>query len=97
MCCVLSHFSHVQPFVTTWTIPCQAPLSMEFSRQEHWSGLPCLFQEIFLTQGSNPGLLCLMHCRQVLYYQHHLGSSIYYYLYICTSSGYVSKEMKTVI
>jgi len=26
---------------TPWTIACQAPLSMRFSRQEHWSGLPC--------------------------------------------------------
>ena len=24
-----------------WTVACQAPLSMEFSRQEHWSVLPC--------------------------------------------------------
>ena len=24
-----------------WTVACQAPLSMEFSRQEYWSGLPC--------------------------------------------------------
>ena len=24
-----------------WTIACQAPLSMEFSRHEYWSGLPC--------------------------------------------------------
>ena len=31
-------FSRVQLF-TTWTIACQAPLSMEFSRQEYWSGL----------------------------------------------------------
>ena len=36
----LSHFSHVQLFVTLWTIACQAPPSMGFSRQEHWSGLP---------------------------------------------------------
>ena len=28
-------------FVTLWTIACQAPLSMGFSRQEYWSGLPC--------------------------------------------------------
>ena len=28
--------------VTVWTVPHQAPLSMGFSRQEHWSGLPCL-------------------------------------------------------
>ena len=27
-------------FATPWTIACQAPLSMGFSRQEHWSGLP---------------------------------------------------------
>ena len=38
---------------------CQALLSVKFSRQEYWSGLP------FPTQGSNSGLL---HCRQVLYH-----------------------------
>ena len=31
--------SHVQLFATPWTISYQAPLSMEFSRQEYWSGL----------------------------------------------------------
>ena len=39
--CLLSCFSHVQLFVTLWSVACQAPLSMGFSRQEHWSGLPC--------------------------------------------------------
>ena len=34
-------FSHVQLFETPWTIAHQAILSMEFSRQEYWSGLPC--------------------------------------------------------
>ena len=38
---LLSHFSCVQLFVTPWTVACQAPLSMGFSRQEYWSGLPC--------------------------------------------------------
>ena len=37
MCCVLGC---VQLFATPWTVARQAPLSMEFSRQEHWSGLP---------------------------------------------------------
>ena len=32
--------SHVQLFVTPWTVARQAPLSMEFSRQEYWGGLP---------------------------------------------------------
>ena len=38
--CVLNRFSHVQLFVTPSTVECQAPLSMGFSRQEYWSGLP---------------------------------------------------------
>ena len=38
---VLSHFSRVQLFVALWTVACQDPLSMGFSRQEYWSGLPC--------------------------------------------------------
>ena len=32
---------HVQLFVTPWTVSCQFPLSMGFSRQAYWSGLPC--------------------------------------------------------
>ena len=42
--CMLSHFSHVWLFVTPrppWTVARQAPLSMGFSRQEYWSGMPC--------------------------------------------------------
>ena len=39
---MLSHFNCVQLFATLWTIAHQAPLSMGFSRQEYWSGLPCL-------------------------------------------------------
>ena len=44
--------SHVQLFVTSWTVARQAPLSMEFPRQEYWSGLP------FLSPGdlSGPGI-----------------------------------------
>ena len=38
--CALSRFSHVRIFATPWTIVLQAPLSMGFSRQEYWSGLP---------------------------------------------------------
>ena len=38
---MLSCFSHVQFFVTLWTVAHQAPLSMGFSRHEHWTRLPC--------------------------------------------------------
>ena len=39
--CMLSQFSRVRLSVTPWTAACQSPLSMRFSRQEYWSGLPC--------------------------------------------------------
>ena len=39
LCCVCS-LSCVWLFVTPWTVACQAPLSMRFSRQEYWSGVP---------------------------------------------------------
>ena len=38
---VVSSLSHVQLFAAPWTVAHQAPLSMGFPRQEHWSGLPC--------------------------------------------------------
>ena len=44
--------------VNSWTLVCQAPLSMEFLRQEYWSGCHFLLQGIFPTQESNP---CLLH------------------------------------
>ena len=53
LCLVM--FDSLQP---QQTIAHQVPLSMVFSRQEYWSGLPCpLLQGIFLTQGSNSSLL----------------------------------------
>ena len=39
--CVLSRFSHVWLFATLWTVAHKAPLSVGFSRQEYWNGLPC--------------------------------------------------------
>ena len=39
--CVLSRFSHVWLLVTPWTVAHQTALSMGFSKQEYWSGLPC--------------------------------------------------------
>ena len=38
---MLNCFSHVRLCATPWSVACQAPLSMGFSRQEYWSGLPC--------------------------------------------------------
>ena len=36
-----SPFSSAHLFVTLWTVACQAPLAIGFSRQKYWSGLPC--------------------------------------------------------
>ena len=65
--CLLFSRSVVSDSVTPWTVACQAPLSMEFSRQEYCHAL---LQEIFPTQGLNPGL---PHCRQILYRLSHQG------------------------
>ena len=54
----------VRLFVTPWTVACQAPLPMGFSRHKHWSGLLFPSGGIFLTWGLN---LHLLHCRQSLY------------------------------
>ena len=48
MCAYAQLPSHVQLFATPWTVAHQAPLSMEFPRQEHWIGLPF----------PSPGTLC---------------------------------------
>jgi len=55
-------------FVIPWTIACQTPLSMEFSRKEYWSRQP------FASPGDLPDParnLGLLHCRQILYYLSH--------------------------
>ena len=54
------------------TVARQASLPMGFSGQEYWTGYP-LLQAIFLTQGSNPGLL---HCRWILYRLNYQGRPI---------------------
>ena len=63
--------SCVRLFVTPWIIAHQAPLFMEFSRQEYWYRLP------FPSPGCLPDLRIkpsLLHCRQILY---HLSHSFY--------------------
>ena len=41
LCVCVKLLSHVHLFATPWTVARQAPLSMGFSREEYWSGLPC--------------------------------------------------------
>ena len=64
--CVLSCFSCVRLFVTLWIVAFQAPLPMGFSRQEYWVGCHFFCQRIFLNQGLNLCLLCLLHWQATL-------------------------------
>ena len=62
MCvCMLCCFSHVQFFVTLWTVTHQAPLSMGFCRENTGVSYHAVLQGIFPTQGSNLSLLLLLH------------------------------------
>ena len=71
--CLLSH-SVMSDFCDPWTVALQVLLSMRFSRQKSWN--PLLFPPsgIFLTQGLNWCLLCLLHWQADSLPLHHLGS-----------------------
>ena len=51
--------SRVRLFATPWTVDYQASLSMEFSRQEYWSGLPFPSPGDLSDPGTEPGSLAL--------------------------------------
>ena len=53
--------SRVRLFATPWTVACQAPLSMEFSKQEYWSGLPFPSPGYLPNPGIKPASLCLLY------------------------------------
>ena len=55
--CLLSRFSHAWLFGTIWTVAHQAPLSMGFSRQQYWNGLPCPPPGDLSNPGIEPGSL----------------------------------------
>ena len=67
--CVHTHAKslHSCLFATPWTIAYQAHLSMRFPSKNTGMGCHFLLQGIFPTQGSNPSLLCLLHCRRIVY------------------------------
>ena len=68
--------SHVQLFAILWTITHQAPLSAvrDFPGKNTTVGYHFLLQGVLPSQGSNPCLLHLLHCRWILYLLSHRGS-----------------------
>ena len=75
--CAMLSCSIMSDSATWWTVACQAPLSMGDSPGKN-AGVGChaILQEIFPTQGLNPGL---QHCRQILYCLSHQGSPCFRY------------------
>ena len=71
MLCCAESLSHVQLFATPWTVAHQAPLSLEFSRQEYWSGLPCPAPGDLPNPGVEPRSLA---CQWILSCLSHQGS-----------------------
>ena len=53
--CMLSRLSCFRLFVTLWTVACEVPLSMGFSRQEYWSRLSCSLPGDLPDPGIKPG------------------------------------------
>ena len=51
----VSHSVVSDSFMNSWTVACQAPLSMGFSRQEYWNGLPFPSLGDFPDSGIEPG------------------------------------------
>ena len=70
--CVFSHFSSVWRFASH-----QAPLSMGFSRQEYWSGLPYPPPGDLPNPGIQLRLQLPLYCRWIIYTLSHLGSPHY--------------------
>ena len=73
-CSEVKLLSRVQLFVTSWTVARQAPLSMGFSSQEYWNGLPFPSPGDIPGPGIEPGLL---RCRQILYRLSYTPNSIW--------------------
>ena len=62
--CVLTCFSPVQLFATLWTVARQVLLTMEFSRQGYWSGVPCVSpRDLSSPPRDQTCTSCLLHCQ----------------------------------
>ena len=79
--CVCKSLSCVRLFETPWTVAHQAPLSMGFSRQEYWTGLPCPSPRDF----PNPGIKPRSSALQTDYLLFELPGKLHLYTYVCKS------------
>ena len=94
--CVRAHthvLSHVQIFVTPWTIACWALLAIGFPRQEYWSGLPFPPPGGLPNPGIKPTYLVISFIGRPIFYDYrHLGSL----QHITGANKYSSSEWKNI-
>ena len=64
--CVCAQSLRLCLFATSWTVACQANLSMGSSSLNYWSGLPLLTSGDLSDPGMEPVLLHLLHCKWIL-------------------------------
>ena len=89
--CVQS-LSRISLFASPWTADCQAPLSMEFSRQEYWSKLPFPVSGDLLEPGIKPP--CHLHWQANSSPLCHLGSPTIYHSMYQSEKHYDKRKKK---
>jgi len=80
VCVCVCMLNHVQLFALPWTVACQAPLSMGFSRQEYWSGLPFPSPEDLPDPEIKPTSSMSPVLQTDSLPLHHVGSPLYVFL-----------------
>ena len=88
---VKSLVSHVGLFVTPWTVAYHAPLSMGFSRQEYWSGLPFPSPEDLPNSGKMTNLDSTLKSRDIT-----LPTKVHLVKAMVFSSGHYGCESWTI-
>ena len=86
--------SHVRLFATPGTVTCKAPLSMEFSRQECWGGLPFPTPEDLLVPGIKPTSL-VSHALAGGFFNHCTTWEVNWYSHYGKEYGGSLKKTKT--
>ena len=90
--------SPVQLFSTPWTVAYQAPQSMEFSRQEYWSGLPfpSPYIGVFMVSGLKFKPLIHLEFFFFFFFFYKLGGNVlisFFYMQLSTFSSSVMEEI----
>ena len=89
----MSCFGCVQLFATPWTVALQVPLTMGFSRQEYWSGLPVPSPGDLPNPGIEPmSLMSTCIGRQVLYHEGLLGSPSFFFFFLYLFIYFICSE-----